>query len=66
MLLKQFMEKEKGNIRDVDTRILGVMCYSMTFQSIVLWKIYDDITEEEAIKFGKNYLDMLLNGIKPQ
>ena len=60
------LQKEKGNIRDVDTRILGVMCYSMTFQSIVLWKIYDDITEEEAIKFGKNYLDMLLNGIKPQ
>ena len=30
------------------------------------WKIYDDITEEEAIGFGKSYLDMLLNGIKPQ
>ena len=60
------LQKEKGNIRDVDTRVLGVMCYSMTFQSIVLWKIYDDITEEEAIGFGKSYLDMLLNGIKPQ
>ena len=31
------LQKEKGNIRDVDTRVLGVMCYSMTFQSIVLW-----------------------------
>ena len=60
------LQKEKGNIRNVDTRVLGVMCYSMTFQSIVLWKIYDDITEEEAIGFGKSYLDMLLNGIKPQ
>ena len=60
------LQKEKGNIRGVDTRVLGVMCYSMTFQSIVLWKIYDDITEEEAIGFGKSYLDMLLNGIKPQ
>ena len=60
------LQKEKGNIRDVDTRVLSVMCYSMTFQSIVLWKVYDNITEEEARKFGKNYLDMLLNGITSQ
>lgn len=59
------LQKEKGNIRDIDTRVLSVMCFSMTFQSIVLWKVYDNTTEVEAIEFGKNYLDMLLNGIKP-
>lgn len=45
--------------------VLSVMCFSMTFQSIVLWKIYDNTSEVKAIEFGKNYLDMLLNGIKP-
>ncbi len=60
------LQKEKGNIRDVDTKVLSVMCYSMTFQSIILWKVYDDITEEEAKEYGKSYLDMLLNGINPQ
>lgn len=60
------LQKEKGNIRDVDTKVLSVMCYSMTFQAIVLWKVYDGITEEEAIEYGKSYLDMLLNGINPQ
>ena len=59
------LQKEKGNIRDIDTMVLSVMCFSMTFQSIVLWKIYDNTSEVEAIEFGKNYLDMLLNGIKP-
>ena len=59
------LQKEKGNIRDIDTRVLSVMCFSMTFQSIVLWKVYDNTTKVEAIEFGKNYLDMLLNGIKP-
>jgi AcrR family transcriptional regulator len=59
------LQKEKGNIRDIDTRVLSVMCFSMTFQSIVLWKVYDNTTEVKAIEFGKNYLDMLLNGIKP-
>lgn len=60
------LQKEKGNIRDVDTKVLSVMCYSMTFQAIILWKVYDDITEEEAKEYGKSYLDMLLNGINPQ
>lgn len=66
--LKEYFEfqKEKGNIRDVDTTVLSVMCFSMTFQTIVLWKIYDNTTEIEAIEFGKCYLDMLLNGINPQ
>ena len=43
--LEQFFkfQIEKGKIRDVDARVLAVMCYSMTFQSVILYRIYDEI-----------------------
>lgn len=55
---------EKGKIRDVDSRVLAVMCYSMTFQSVFLWKVYDKKHTPEADEFGRNFLDILYNGIK--
>lgn len=58
------LQIEKGTIRDVDARVLGVLCYSMTFQSIVLYRIYNDADELEKEEYGKNYLDILFNGIK--
>ena len=32
---------EKGAIRDINPRSLSVMCFSVIFQSVILWKIYD-------------------------
>lgn len=55
---------EKGKIRDVDSRVLAVMCFSITFQSIVLWKVYDKTPSVETEQFGQNFLDILYNGIK--
>ena len=60
------LQIEKGAIRDVDARVLGVLCYSMTFQSIVLYRIYNDADDVEKEEYGKNYLDILFNGIKKQ
>lgn len=58
------LQIEKGAIREVNARILGTMCYSMTFQTIVLYRVYDEATNEEKEEYGKNYLDILFNGIK--
>ena len=41
--LEEFFQSqiEKGKIRDVNTRVLAGMCFSITFQSAIFWKIYD-------------------------
>lgn len=64
--LEQFFKSqiEKGKIRAVDSRVLAGMCFSITFQSIILWKIYDKSPGIETDQYGKNFLDILYNGIK--
>ena len=55
---------EKGKIRPVDCRVLAGMCFSITFQSIILWKIYDMKPSVETDQYGNHFLDILYNGIK--
>ena len=56
---------EKGNVREVDSMVLAVMCFSLTFQSVVLWKIYDMDSSIENERYGEVFLDIFYNGIKP-
>ena len=64
--LEEFFEsqKEKGNIRPIDTRVLAAMSYSITFQSIILYRVYDEGTGIDNDRYAKNFLDILYNGIK--
>ena len=64
--LEEFFQSqiEKGNIRDIDSRVLAGMCFSITFQSIILWKVYDKKPSVETEQYAKNFLDILYNGIK--
>ena len=55
---------EKGKIRPVDCRVLAGMCFIITFQSIILWKIYDMKPSVETDQYGNHFLDILYNGIK--
>ena len=55
---------EKGEIRSVDARVLAGMCFSITFQSVILWNVYDLEPSVETDKYAKNFLDILYNGIK--
>lgn len=55
---------EKGKIRAVDCRVLAGMCFSITFQSIILWKVYDKQPSVETNQYANNFLDILYNGIK--
>ena len=55
---------EKGKIRAVNARVLAGMCFSITFQSVILWNVYDMQPSVETDKYAKNFLDILYNGIK--
>jgi hypothetical protein len=64
--LEEFFKSqiEKGKIRQVDARVLAGMCFSITFQSIILWNVYDMQPSVETEKYAKNFLDILYHGIK--
>ena len=58
------LQIEKGKIRDVDARVLAVMCFGITFQSLVLWKVYDGSSSIDTEDYSQKFLDMLYHGIK--
>ena len=58
------LQIEKEKIRAIDSRVVAGMCFSITFQSIILWKVYDKQPSVETEKYAKNFLDILYNGIK--
>ena len=58
------LQVEKGKIRQIDSKVLAVMCFSMTFQSVILWKVYDKNPGIESDNFSNVFLDILYNGIK--
>ncbi len=64
--LEEFFKSqiEKGNIRDVNSRVLAGMCFSITFQSIILWKIYNKEPSVETDQYAESFMDILYNGIK--
>ena len=55
---------EKGKIRAVDSRVLALICFSVTFQSVVLLKVYDEDPNIDSDHYANNFLDILYNGIK--
>lgn len=64
--LEEFFNSQivKGKIRAIDSRVLSGMCFSITFQSIILWKVYDKRPDVETEQYAKNFLNILYNGIK--
>ncbi|WP_405270261.1 TetR/AcrR family transcriptional regulator [Methanobrevibacter sp.] len=64
--LEEFFKSqiEKGKIRNIDSRVLAAMCFSITFQSIILWRVYDKNPSVEANQYADRFLDILYNGIK--
>lgn len=58
------LQIDEGRIRKVNPRVLGTLCYSITFQSLVLWKIYSENVEKDGIDYSTEFLDILYNGIK--
>ena len=55
---------EKGEIRELDSRVLALVCFSVTFQSVVLLKVYDENPNINPDYYANSFLDILYNGIK--
>lgn len=58
------LQIEKGKIRNVNPRVLGTLCFSITFQSLVLWKIYNENDDFDGMDYSGEFLDIIYNGIR--
>ena len=56
---------EKGEIKNVNSKAISVMCFSIIFQSTILWQIYGNNADMDSDIFADDYLDIIFNGIKP-
>ena len=59
------LQLEKGEIKNVNSKAISVMCFSIIFQSTILWQIYGNNANIESDIFADDYLDIIFNGIKP-
>ena len=58
------LQKEKGEIRDINPKAISLVCYSILFQSIVIYQIYHDDPDFKPEFSGEEVLDIIYNGIK--
>ena len=58
-------QMDNGIIREVNPKSLSVMCFSVLFQSVILWKIYDISLGFETNDYVDDMLDIILEGINP-
>lgn len=59
------LQLEKGVIKNVNSKAISVMCFSIIFQSTILWQIYGNNADIDSDIFADDYLDIIFNGIKP-
>ena len=57
---------DKGTVReDINPKSLAIMCFSVLFQSVILWKIYDKDLGFETIPYADDIMNILFEGINP-
>ncbi|ADC45994.1 transcriptional regulator TetR family [Methanobrevibacter ruminantium M1] len=59
------LQLEKGTIKDLNSKAVSLMCFSIIFQSLILWQIYND-GDLAADYYADEFLDIIFNGIKVQ
>ena len=59
------LQLEKGMIKNVNSKAISLMCFSIIFQSTILWQIYGNNADMDSDIFADDYLDIIFNGIKP-
>ena len=59
------LQLEKGEIKNVNSKAISAMCFSIIFQSTILWQIYGNNGDMDSDIFADDYLDIIFNGIKP-
>ena len=59
------LQVDKGVIKEINTHSLSVMCFSILFQSVILWKVYNISLGFDTNYYADDLLDMMFEGIKP-
>ena len=59
------LQLEKGVIKDVNSKAVSIMCFSIIFQSLILWQIYGTSTGIDSDYYAEDFLNIIFNGIKP-
>ena len=58
------LQLEKGVLKNINSKAVALMCFSLIFQSIILWQIYGSNTDMEADYYAEDFLNIIFNGIK--
>lgn len=57
------LQLDKGLIKDVDPKPISIICYSIIFESLFLWQIYENHAEREPDFYADQFFKILFNGI---
>lgn len=58
------LQIEKGEIREINPKAISLVCYSILFQSIIIYQIHHDNPDFKPEFGGEDILDIIYNGIK--
>ena len=58
------LQLDKKIIKNIDPKAIAIMCFSLIFQSLILWQIYGSTDNIEPDYYADDFLNILFNGIK--
>lgn len=58
------LQLEKDIIKDVNPKAISILCFSLIFQSLILWQIYGTSHKIDPDYYADDFLDIIFNGIK--
>lgn len=64
--LDEFFQLQIQNkiIKNINSKAVSIMCFSLIFQSLILWQVYGSAGDIEPDYYADDFLDILFNGIK--
>ncbi|MDO5825749.1 MAG: hypothetical protein Q4Q22_05175 [Methanosphaera sp.] len=58
------LQIQKKIIKEITPQAISIMCFSLIFQSLILWQIYGSTIDVEPDYYADDFLNILFNGIK--
>ena len=58
------LQLKKDIIRSIDSKAISILCFSLIFQSLILWQIYGTNRNIAPDYYADDFLDIIFNGIK--
>ena len=58
------LQLQKKIIKDINPKAISIMCFSLIFQSLILWQIYGNTMDIEPDYYADDFLNILFNRIK--